>query len=321
MKNSTKIILLTCRSDIQARTNILTAIEATNGHENVRLYIAYGGTDELHINWLNCTLPKTNKVQLLIEESMQHRFLWALQHHSEWLIFISDDDAITTNYFTALMNEIDRSDSSIANIFPKYYALHNGNTTDIINLPNIDQDDPFLRLKQYATQTNQGVRYYSAHRSGKIESLVKERMKNNFFPSYTDQLIVASSLIAGKSISNTELNIFVYDYGNWKDLESSILSDAKHYKEKSMILFHEIYWIIDYMTIFNTLLDRADFRTWFKSFSMQRIEHSLLIFKTRQNVISISDEESQFFFKKIKSKYNAIKNSSSKEDLFNAIAV
>lgn len=319
MKNFINIILMNIRHDLQARLNILIAIEVARKYDFVKVSIGYGGVNDDHVNWIKSNLSELDGVNLLVQDSILSRFSWALEIESDWVIFLSDDDPITTNYLDILINEINRSDLSIANIFPKYYALTDGGATEVVELNSIIGDEPFVRFVEYVAGKNAGIRYYSAHRSGTIKSLVKDKILDNFFPSYLDQLIVASSIIDGNSIPCEGANFFVYDYGNWRDLQNSIISDAKFYKEKSMLFYHEIYWIKDYLKLCYNYLDYVNFFNWFKSYVLIRLEYSLAIFNARRAAVTILDCVAENIFNQIVIKYNSVRDCSSRPALLAAL--
>lgn len=291
MKNfTTNIILLTFRSDFIAKVNFKIALETINNYQDVRLIVGYGGDDITHYNWLNSFKSEQldcKSFELIKEASPSERFKWALNFPSQWIIFISDDDLINSNYLGVFIDEILYADKTISNIFPKYYGLNIGSEVNHIKLHEIIDLNLFDRTQSYINGPNAGIRYYSAHRVGDIKNIIDENYNLNYFPSYLDQLLTLSSVINGKSISCKHPNTLTYNLDNWINNESCIISDSKFYNKKELVFYHEILWMIDYVNILYPHYQEKYQQQWLISYSLKRINDSLDNFMPRFNLILV----------------------------------
>jgi hypothetical protein len=303
------IIFFTYRSDFIAKANLKIALETIINHSNARLIVGYGGKDKLHQAWLEnfkSQIDNKKSFELINEISLTKRMKWAVNFPSEWIIFISDDDPITSNYLSSYINEIKNADKSISNIFPKYYGLNNSSEIKLIKIDEITESNLIDRTQSYINGKNAGLRYYSAHRYGVINDIINEKFSLNFFPSYLDQLITLSSIIKGKSISCTEPSILTYNQDNWSTQESCIESDSKSYNNKEMVYFHEIFWISDYVNILIPYYKEKSHHAWIAKYCLKRLEDALQIFLIRLKLIPISISQSKFIIEATESLYTEI---------------
>jgi hypothetical protein len=283
--------MLTYRSDVIAKVNLKIALETVLNSSNVRLILGYGGDEATHGAWLNNLKFQTEEkysFELFYETSVAKRLNWALDFPSEWVIFVTDDDIISSNYLSALIKDINCASNTIANIFPRYYGINNESSVEYLRLEEISDSDSFSRAVSYILSSNNGIRYYSAHRVGNIKKLFNEKFTSNFLPSYLDQLITLSTLLEGASISCSEPNILIYNLENWVDAESCIKSDAKFYEIDKMIFFHEILWMTDYVEILYSYCTRDYHYEWIKSYCLSRINDCLNTFIQRLDLININ---------------------------------
>lgn len=296
------IVMLTYRSDFIAKANLKIALETIANYKNARLIVGYGGQDEKHYRWLEnlrSYLDEKSSFELIYEISATDRLKWALQFPSEWLIFITDDDIISSNYLSVFIKEIGTVDASVSNIFPKHYGLNSGLDVEYIKLNEVLDLEPFDRAKSYIASPNSGVRYYSAHRVSSINKIIFENFKLNFFPSYLDQLITLSSVINGKSIACGESNILIYNLENWIDVKACIKSDAKLYKIDKMVFFHEVLWTCDYVNLLFPYCGLDRNFNWIKLYCLRRLNDALNTFISRLDLIKINTSQARSILNEI----------------------
>lgn len=317
-KFTLNIIILTYRSDLIAKTNIRIAVETTSQHPEARLIIGYGGNDENHRKWLNdlkFELTDKKSIELINEISIQKRMELALKFPSEWTLFISDDDLITSNYLSAFLKEIHNSDESISNIFPRHYGVNNDSETSFMQFNQITDHHAIDRIKNYISSSHSGIRYYSAHRTHNIKDIYDQKIASNFFPSYLDQLITLSSIANGKSISCSEPNTLIYNFENWSTADSCIISDAKFYNNKKMIYFHDIFWMSDYAEIIKPYFSSNIDQQWLISYCLKKLKDSLANFMRKIKLIPIETSEAKLILEKINEMHEEISNCKNSNDL------
>lgn len=296
------IIMLTYRSDFIAKINLKIALETINHYSNARLILAYGGDDDYHFNWLSNIRNQMNdksSFELTFDISLKDRMKWALDFPSNWIIFVSDDDIISSNYLSALINEIEIADDSISNIIPHSYGLARGSNVEYIKLDNILDLNALDRAGLLINSPHIYLRFYSAHRSNNIKEVVREKIESSYFPSYLDQLIILVSILNGKSISCNESSVFIYNIENWMNLEACIRSDSKAYAVNKMVFFHEILWICDYINILHSHCIEKSQYEWIKSYCLSRINDALNSFIPRLNIIDINQSQAKLILDEI----------------------
>ncbi len=319
MKNfDINIIILTYRSDLIAKINFKIALEAIMYYNNTRLIVGYGGNDSEHYAWitsLSSQLIDKSSFELISEISGSKRMKWALEFPSEWLIFITDDDLISSNYIEAYIKEIAMVGDDVANIYPKYYGLNFDGNIEYREFNTIVDENPFNRAKLLINSSYTGVRFWSAHRAIGIKLIYDQNYDFNFSPSYLDQLMTLSTVLNGKSISCKLPNLLIYNIENWINEESSIRTDSKYYKNSKMVFFHEILWATDYINIICLYCAESFDYQWIKLYCLSRINDALNSFISRMNIIEISKLQVKSILDKINELASSVSNCNNIEKL------
>lgn len=286
------IFVMTVRDDFQATANISNLFEFSCNC-GVLVLVGYGGKNDSHFAELGRRAEFYNglgaEIKLYQHESLIERLAWATGHQIEWVLFVSDDDPVTTNHAESYLNFIENPENDLSNIsavVPKTYFVTSNTQLKIYEPENFIHESPEGRLRQLLLAPYVGIRFWSAYRTESIRRTVEESFEHAFMPSYFDQLLVFSASLKGDSVNHGGVGGVFYDLSNWATPENAIRSDLRFYANPGSVLFHEIYWARDYRRLLSHLDPEPEFVQFFKNYCLSRIDQSLLVFPLRVSILT-----------------------------------
>jgi hypothetical protein len=293
-KNSLMVFIPTIRSDLQAAINISNLFEFSS-MTKVSVLIGYGGDNLEYFNSIQIRADFYNsigaKISLFNHTSLFKRFEWAFGHQKTWVLFVSDDDPFTTNHLESYRTFIESPLTDLTNvtsIIPNSYFITNHK--DMICYKPVCYDDSSTeaRIKKMLSTPYNGLRFWAAFRTESIRERITEAVKNRFMPSYFDQLLVYSACLEGISVRHEGVGGIFYDNVNWATYERANRSDLRSYEIPTMILFHEVLWLNDYIRLLGERTISEEFFRFLRSYCLNRIGHSLQSFHDRASMLLVS---------------------------------
>jgi hypothetical protein len=255
---SVNLVLMTIRFDDKARSIIQAGALASQQNPGVRLTVADGSMDPQKAQWIEALAQSTGADIALVQcEDIRERLQVAVQDGFEWTLFMADDDPFTTNYLQAFIDKASTVGQEVSAIAPSIYLGLFGHSTVTRTIEPLVEITSAERLAHlYNQNLVQCVLYYSLMRTGVIQQWLAHLQAKAVTPSYTDHLLTSLAAASGAVVLVDDTTVLVRDESNWATTGQCVLSDARFYPQKGMVLFHETFWVTDLVRL---LAQRSDF--------------------------------------------------------------
>jgi len=274
----------TYRSDVQAKLNLINLIEAVKIFDDTILTIGYGGNQSEHYRWIESRAKEViqSRIYTLNDCSVRNRYNWSLNHLSDWVFFVSDDDPFSSNYIVEMIETIRSAHPAAISVRPTYYLINNENEVKIHSSLIYPEPELHRKITAILDDAETGIYYYGAHRYEVVRSIFSEtRLKSGFLPSYLDQVLVFYSGVRGDILLTKNPTVLVYDRSNWTSPQRAVLSDLRSYASKISIFIHEIYWLREYLDcLIGIHLDDESLRLM-RDYSLVRLSWAIKMFDAR----------------------------------------
>ncbi|MDD5558289.1 hypothetical protein [Candidatus Methylomirabilis sp.] len=225
-----------------------TAEEATDIH----VTIADGQEDDQKKEWIirqTRNLAEDGKFTYIGLKDVMQRTLRAVQVEAEWILPISDDDPYSVNFIRSMCSESRTAPSDTMAIVPSTYLSYSPTQFNLFRLQNIEEQEQGARLLALYKQAHlNGILTWSVIRRKPFLEWFEFLRTKAIWPTYADQLLVSYLAMKGKIVTGKEESFYAKDERDWHDPRRAIIKDSGSYPDKSLALFHEIFWISDLFT-------------------------------------------------------------------------
>jgi len=268
------VILLSYRSTDTARRIFHSCCEAARDLKGVRFSLGYGGSDpDYLLHYEEAVRGLTNQgaeARLFVDLSLPKRLAACLDNSKDWTVLVADDDLFSENYLASFAEASVKVSSDVSLIAPdQYNVIHGSGRGYAYRPPVIGGDDLNERYVALLKTQLPGLGFYSAHRTALVGRWIDFWDKKRFYTSYSDQLLVTLGVVSGQAITTCSGAFLDKDQSNWESLERCFDSDAGCYPRREFVLFHELFWCVDMISILESAPDFdgmyiSHFRWWRK---------------------------------------------------------
>lgn len=289
-KYSINLVLFSNRNNSLAKQIATACIHASSELNGVSFTFAYGGDDSDYFAAIQSECKKNGSAKgdfhLINNPSVDFRIDSALKIEKEWLAFISDDDPFSINYLRSLAETSSSTKKDVAIISPTCYPGISNGSKFLRDLSSIEDDKSNDRYAKLISRNDLGgVLFYAMHRRTNFLEWRNFIKNKEFTPSYADQLMVAWAILNGKLVTTNELTCILRDEDNWSDANTSIQSDAKNYPHKSMVLFHELWWLVDMQRLLSKSKEYTQITIEFKNWVVGMLTTLVNLIRIRADAI------------------------------------
>jgi hypothetical protein len=251
---SMNVILLSYRSTEIARRIFLSCCKAVGDLSGVKFSFGYGGGDPDDLLYykkvLNNLVDTGAETRLVVDASLPNRLAACLDTAKDWTVLVADDDLFSENYLASFAETSLKVASDVSMILPDQYNVIDGaRRCYSYNPPGVVSEKLNERYVALLGTRLSGLGFYSAHRTTSVSRWLDFWNKKKFYASYSDQLLVTLGVVTGSATTTGSGSFLEYDQSNWATPERCFDSDARCYPKRELVLFHELFWCVDMISI------------------------------------------------------------------------
>lgn len=248
MSDSVQLVLPTINWHEGVVRVVRAAADACARYEHVRLVVADGrGLEPLRDFVESLRQKGGGDLRYLHTTSLIERFDRAVDTACAWTIFLTDDDAFTTDYLDLLIEGTRDATPDVAIVAPTHCLVTSGAVVAKTRAaPTLRHPTAASRLHALYSDRDANVSlYFAAHRTSAVRQWIDTLLLKGYTPSYYDQLLIAISVAQGAVITTTRVAVLVRDEHNWSHQDRVIETDSRYYPHRGMVFCHELFWVGD----------------------------------------------------------------------------